>query len=94
LGFTRSRPVENFVKAVLTVRGIDAPRTHDLRFLLDGAVAAGLQVPDAVRGSLWLTPRSVEFRYGDDLDDPLDRVAAADTLTAVGVWAAGIVAGG
>jgi HEPN domain-containing protein len=94
VGFHAQQAVEKFVKAVLTVRGIDVPRTHDLRFLLDGAGAAGVQVPDAVRASLWLTPWSVEFRYGDDLDDLLDRATAADTLTAVGAWAEGIVAGG
>jgi HEPN domain-containing protein len=63
VGFHAQQAVEKFVKAVLVVRGIDAPRTHDLRFLLDCAVAAGVQVPDDVRASLWLTPWSVEFRY-------------------------------
>lgn len=93
VGFHAQQAVEKFAKAVLTARGLEVPRTHDLRFLLDRAAAAGLEVPEAVRESLWLTPWSVELRYGDDLDEPLDRAAAAGTVRAVELWAATLLAG-
>jgi hypothetical protein len=67
------------------------PRTHDLRFLLDLAASGGLAVPDAVRASRWLTPWSVEFRYGDELSDPLDRNAAARTVHEVEQWGAQVL---
>ncbi|MDX6449243.1 MAG: hypothetical protein QOD08_1706 [Gaiellaceae bacterium] len=70
VGFHAQQAVEKFAKAVLTARGFEVPRTHDLRFLLDRAAAGGIEVPEAVRESVWLTPWSVELRYGDDLDEP------------------------
>jgi hypothetical protein len=39
----------------------------------------------------WLTAWSVEFRYGDDLIDPLDRPSALATATRVSDWAAALV---
>lgn len=87
IGFHAQQAVEKFAKAALIARDIEVPRTHDLRFLFDLATSAGLDVPEEVRTSRWLTPWSVEFRYGEDLDDPFDRDAAAQTVRAVERWA-------
>ena len=87
IGFHAQQAVEKFAKAVLLARDLEVPRTHDLRFLLDLAGADGLDVPEEVRTSRWLTPWSVEFRYGEDLDDALDRGAATLTVQAVERWA-------
>jgi HEPN domain-containing protein len=78
--------VEKFAKAVLVAHGIEVPRTHDLRFLFDLAESAGVSVPDDVRQARWLTPWSVEFRYGAELTDPLDRVAAIEVATRLRAW--------
>ena len=48
-------------------------------------------MPVAVQESRWLTPWSVEFRYGDDIEDPFDRTAAIATVRAVERWAAAIL---
>jgi hypothetical protein len=40
-----------------------------------------------MRDARWLTPWSVEFRYGDELTDPLDRAAAIAAAELVGEWA-------
>jgi hypothetical protein len=48
-------------------------------------------MPEAVETSRWLTPWSVEFRYGDDIEDPLDRPAAIATVRAVDRWAAAVL---
>ena len=92
IGFHAQQAVEKFVKAALAARDIEVPRTHDLRFLLDLAASGGLVVPEAVRASPWLTPWSVEFRYGEDLGDPLDRHAASETVHAVERWTIDVLA--
>jgi HEPN domain-containing protein len=92
IGFHAQQAVEKFAKAVLVARDIEMPRTHDLRFLLDLAGSEGLEIPEAVAASRWLTPWSVEFRYGDDIEGPFDRAAAIATVRAVEQWAAAILA--
>jgi hypothetical protein len=61
---------------------------------LNLATSAGLDVPEAVRASRWLTPWSVEFRYGEDLENPLDRDAAVETIRHVERWAAELLGRG
>jgi HEPN domain-containing protein len=87
VGFHAQQAVEKAAKAVLAGQGIEVPKTHDLRFLFDRAAAGGLQVPDDVRDARWLTPWSVEFRYGDELTNPLDRSAAVEAASRVHEWA-------
>jgi HEPN domain-containing protein len=91
VGFHAQQAVEKFAKAVLVARDIEVPRTHDLRFLFDVASAERVEIPDAVQSSRWLTPWSVEFRYGDESEDPFDRAAAIDSVRAVERWAADIL---
>lgn len=51
-------------------------------------------MPDEVREARWLTPWSVEFRYGDELTDPLDRSAAIRVAERVANWASALVPSG
>lgn len=88
VGFHAQQAVEKFVKAVLVAAGVDVPRAHDLRFLLDLADENEIDVPDNVRAARWLTPWAVEFRYGGDLTDPFDRGRAIADVEAVAEWAA------
>jgi len=94
IGFHAQQAVEKFAKAVLVARDIEVPRTHDLRFLLELAGSEGLEMPETVETSRWLTPWSVEFRYGDDIEDPIDRSAARETVRAVERWAADMLSAG
>lgn len=91
VGFHAQQAVEKFTKAALVASDIDVPLTHDLRFLLDLATSRGLAVPDTVRASRWLTPWSVDFRYGDDVNDPFDRDGAVGTLRDVEQWASQVL---
>lgn len=93
IGFHAQQAVEKFAKAVLAVRGVEVPRTHDLRFLFELADANGLDIPADVGDARWLTPWAVEFRYGEPLTDPLDRTSARRTADQVARWADQIVAG-
>lgn len=62
VGFHAQQTVEKALKAVLEVRGVDYPYTHDLArlfALLDGSGGAPRDRDDAVA----LTPWAAEFRY-------------------------------
>jgi HEPN domain-containing protein len=91
VGFHARQAVEKFAKAVLASNEIEVPKTHDLRFLFDVAQSGDIDVPTDVREARWLTPWSVEFRYGDDLTDPLDRASALAAATRGRDWAAMLV---
>lgn len=94
IGFHAQQAIEKALKAVLALEGIVVPRTHDLRFLLEQLDAAGVVVPEAVRAGQAMAPWAVEFRYGDVVDDDLEREAAARLVTEVVKWSAGRFAGG
>jgi len=91
VGFHAQQSVEKLTKAVLAAHGIEIPKTHDLRFLFDVATSHGIAVTEDVRATRWLSPWSVEFRYGDELTDPLDRPAAIEAAETVERWASGPV---
>jgi len=88
IGFHAQQAIEKALKAVLALEGIAIPRTHDLRFLLEQLDAAGVVVPDAVRAGQTMAPWAVEFRYGDVVDDELERDAAVRLVAEVTGWAA------
>lgn len=94
IGFHAQQAIEKALKAVLALEGIVVPRTHDLRFLLEQLDAAGVVVPEAVRAGQAMAPWAVEFRYGDVVDEDLERAAAVRLVTEVVKWSAGRFAGG
>ena len=89
IGFHAQQAIEKALKAVLTLEGVAVPRTHDLRFLLEQLEAAGVAVPDDVRAGQAMAPWAVEFRYGDVVDDDLERAAAVRLVSTVVSWSAG-----
>jgi HEPN domain-containing protein len=91
VGFHAQQAVEKLTKAVLASRDVEVPRTHDIRFLFELADSSDLDVPDEIREARWLTPWSVQFRYGDELTDELDRQAALSAAELVERWASSLV---
>lgn len=88
VGFHAQQTVEKALKAVLEVRGIDYPYTHDLgRFfeLLEGSGGS----PSDRDAALALTPWAAEFRYGDVVASSLDRDRAVAVAEAMLAWAEG-----
>jgi HEPN domain-containing protein len=86
VGFHAQQTVEKSLKAVLEVRGVDYPYTHDLARLfelLDGSGGAPGDRDDALALSPWAT----EFRYGDVVAGSLDRDMAIEVATAILDWA-------
>jgi HEPN domain-containing protein len=91
VGFHAQQAVEKLVKAVLAAHGVEVPKTHDLRFLFEVASSNGIDVPEEVQETRWLTPWSVAFRYGDELSDRVDRAAAIMAVERVAAWATPLV---
>jgi HEPN domain-containing protein len=62
--------VEKYIKCVLTLRGIEAPRTHDLR-VLALLLPRGACLPVSAEELATLNPYAVQVRYAGDWPDPL-----------------------
>lgn len=97
VGFHAQQAVEKLFKAVLAAEGAEYPFTHDLRHLIDLLSRAGRPLPSGLEHARRLAPWATEFRYGESIEDKLDRAGALDTIRAVREWAElaiGAAAGG
>lgn len=66
VGFHGQQAAEKLLKAVLAAHGIDFPRTHSIRFLLDLLDDRGLAPPPELHGVTALYPFGVQLRYEVD----------------------------
>jgi HEPN domain-containing protein len=82
IGFHLQQAVEKAPKAVLTLRAIEIPRSHDLGYLVERLEGLEDELPQAVASSDWLTPWGVLFRYDDDPAVSLGRDRALEAATA------------
>lgn len=87
IGFHAQQAVEKLIKAVLGQRGVRYPFTHDIALLIDLARQADIEVDFPTDEAIDLTGWGAVFRYSDEIDEPLDRAAAADLIEAVRLWA-------
>ena len=87
VGFHAQQAVEKAIKAVLTLIGVDYPRTHDIRYLVDQLRQSGSTSPPVLDESAWLTAWATEFRYVHPPPPSLDREAALATADAAIAWA-------
>jgi HEPN domain-containing protein len=85
IGFDAQQACEKSLKAVLAVREIEIPRTHNLGYILDQLEDAG-----ALAEIVWLNPWAVTMRY-DEQESSLDRAAALATAELAVAWATEIV---
>jgi HEPN domain-containing protein len=92
IGFHAQQAVEKAIKAVLVASGIEIPRTHDLRFLLDLVAPHLNTAPEPIAQADWLTPWAVAARYGAS-DASLDRTAAITAADEAVEWATTVVEG-
>ncbi len=89
VGFHAQQAAEKLLKAVLAGHGIDFPRTHSIRFLLDLLADHGLAPPARLDSVTELYPFAVQLRYEAPLDEePLDRLAARELLQRLRDWTA------
>jgi HEPN domain-containing protein len=87
VGFHAQQTAEKAMKAVLASLGDDFPWTHDLRHLIERLDAVGAPLPATLHDVRVLGPWAVEFRYGETIDDPLDREQAVALVAEVVAWA-------
>lgn len=94
-GFHAQQAVEKLLKAALCSRGVDYPKTHIIRVLLDLLQEAGTLPPEAVRPASALTPYAVEFRYDALPSEGVATLDPAAVLRLVGdvrAWVEGLLA--
>lgn len=65
--FHAQQAVEKCLKAVLSLRDMDYPRTHSLEELAGLVLSAHIALPAPPDDLMYLTPYAIEFRYDDTL---------------------------
>ena len=63
LGFHAQQAAEKMLKAVLASRGVDYPKTHNLRVLIELLAQDGVQLPEGLVEIARLTQFGTTFRY-------------------------------
>jgi HEPN domain-containing protein len=91
VGFHAQQTVEKSIKAVLALKGIDIPRTHDLVLLARLASKEDDRTPRELDEAQSLSPWAVAMRY-DEMEARLDRDAAIRMAAASLSWADALVA--
>jgi len=63
LGFHAQQAAEKMLKAVLASRGVDYPKTHNLRVLIELLAQAGIKLPEEFAEITRLSQFGTTFRY-------------------------------
>lgn len=66
--FHLQQSVEKALKALLSFKGTQFPKTHDLEDLIDLAAENNISLPEYIDILTELTPYAVEFRYSLNFD--------------------------
>lgn len=86
VGFHAQQAVEKSLKAVLAVRGLEIPRTHDLELLMRRLQTGPQKPPDEMMEVKSLSPWAVTMRY-DEMEATLDREVALALAESSVEWA-------
>ena len=86
VGFHAQQRVEKALKAVVAVRSLEIPRSHDLGLLIRLLDSAEHWLPAEIREADWLNPWAVTLRY-DHPGATLDRSLALEVADRSLVWA-------
>lgn len=88
VGFHAQQAVEKWLKAVMSLHGLEEARIHDVGRLLEILVEAEIDLPAGADQLDDLSIYAVPLRYADLLDaEPLDREATVALVGEVGKWA-------
>lgn len=63
LGFHAQQAAEKMLKALLAARGVDYPKTHNLRVLIELLSGEGIRLPEKLADIDRLTQFGTTFRY-------------------------------
>lgn len=91
LGFHCQQAVEKALKAVLAMRGVEFPYTHDLEALVELCEEHEIDVPEDLSDVDSLSPFAVRLRYGAAAPTGLDRDQALRWAASAVRWAQGQV---
>ncbi len=81
VAFHCQQAAEKFIKGFLIWNGIEFPKTHDLKELLDLAAESNSHLATELKESITLTPYGVELRYpGDRAEASPDEARSALVL--------------
>lgn len=96
LGFHAQQAAEKLLKALLFVRGIAPPRTHQLALLLDLARDAGVQLPEGADDLRGLVPYAVLYRYDEaeesDAEAGMDRRRVRESILRLRLYVESLLA--
>jgi HEPN domain-containing protein len=81
LGFHAQQAAEKLLKAVLASRGVDYPKTHNLRVLIELLTENGIRLPETLSGITRLTQFGSTFRY--DTPEPVPHGERAKWLDSI-----------
>ncbi len=96
VGFHCQQAAEKYLKALLTRRQIEFPKTHDIKTLLSLIRPLDEGAAETMRDARWLTPFGVEVRYPGETAEmlPGDEVKAIEIATEVERTVLAILAAG
>jgi HEPN domain-containing protein len=87
VGFHAQQAVEKALKAVLALKDVEFPYSHDLDGLIGLCQKNGIEVPDDLSGVGRLSLFGVTLRYGTSSETRLDRDQALRWAAAAVDWA-------
>jgi HEPN domain-containing protein len=91
LGFHTQQAVEKSLKAVLALREVEFPYTHDLDGLLELCQENDIDVSETLSEVDRLSPYGVQLRYGASTPSGLDRDQALRWADSAVEWAQRII---
>jgi HEPN domain-containing protein len=91
LGFHAQQAVEKSLKAVLALREVEFPFTHDLDGLLELCQENDIDMPGELSEVDRLSPYGVQLRYGASTPGGLDRDQALRWAASAVEWAQSII---
>jgi len=95
VGFHAEQVVEKSLKAVLAERELDYRHSHDIGYLIELAVANGIEPPSGLGEARRLRPFAAELRYEHPIDatPDLDRAEALRLSQLALKWATDLAGG-
>jgi len=94
VGFHAQQAVEKALKAVLAMRTVEYPFTHDLELLVALCERAGVILPAEFADVPRLSPYAAQLRYGAGGPSIVDRSTALRWATVAVDWARGATSAG
>lgn len=87
IGFHAQQGIEKIIKSLLTAKGVNYRKTHDISQLISVLEKSGCNVPEKFMDLDLLTEYAGNLRYDDIEDENLDREQIKTSLKSFKKWA-------